>query len=141
MSLRPELVTLEDDRIAFEKQIGESRAEIDVAIALGRIPAQAQRKELGLNDLYHDFGRRLETDYSKIRRQDLKIDYNPVRYRLNLTTDENNKPFLETVHTLQVSKSQRALSLAIGETLLESPEFDTLKEIKNYGMNMAGCEA
>ena len=41
ISLNPELITLEGDRIAFEKEIGETRSEIDVAVALGRMPVQA----------------------------------------------------------------------------------------------------
>ena len=67
------------------------------------------------SDLYYDFGRRLElpaTDWRAVPQSELNIGYVPVRYKLDILPTEETS-FIESVHTLQVSRSGRTLKLVV----------------------------
>ena len=70
-----EVVTLNDDLLTVPQEIGGVRSEIDVAVAIGRMPRQALSQQLTHHDLYYDFGRRLEIyngeDFENVPKRDL----------------------------------------------------------------------
>lgn len=145
------MLTINDEKIPVPQEVGSKRSEIDVAVAIGRLPRQALEKQLTRKDLYYDFlsadentNRRLQEyrgeSFENVKKKDLEIDYTPVRYKLSIEPEED-EAFIENMHSLQTYKSNKTLSLIINGQELESLPFATIKQHSRFTKNHYSCTA
>lgn len=81
------------------KEVGPKRTEIDVAVALNRMPRQDLTDQRSSREIYHDFRRNLREEFADMKKDELPIDYIPVRFysKANFTADQ---AFIEPMQTL-----------------------------------------